>query len=202
MLFNSYEFLLLFLPVCLSGYFLLGRLGKSWGAGWLALCSIFFYAWWDYRYILLLCCSIIGNYLSGRWIATHSGTLQAKRTLAITITANLALLAYYKYADLFILTANHLLDSGIPLLNIVLPIGISFFTFTQIAFLVDTYQGKANEYRFSYYVLFVTYFPHLIAGPVLHHKEMMPQFDIARNYRPRLANLQIGFSSSACAKKC
>ncbi len=110
------------------------------------------------------------------------------------ITANLGLLAYYKYADFFILSANHMLGSAVPLLNIALPIGISFFTFTQIAFLADAYQGKANEFRFTYYVLFVTYFPHLIAGPVLHHKEMMPQFDIDRNYRPRVSNFQIGLT--------
>lgn len=192
MLFNSYQFLLLFLPVTLAGYFTLGRVGKIWGAGWLALCSIFFYAWWDYRYILLLGASIIGNYTAGRWIASHSGTPSAKRILAAAIGSNLALLGYYKYADFFVLSINSLTGSTIPLLNIVLPIGISFFTFTQIAFLVDAYQGKAREFRFTYYVLFVTYFPHLIAGPVLHHKEMMPQFDIDRNYRPRLANFQIG----------
>lgn len=194
MLFNSYEFLLLFLPVCLAGYFLLGRIHKVWGAGWLAFASIFFYAWWDYRYVLLLCGSIVGNYLSGRWIAQHGGTSPAKRLLAAAITANLAVLAYYKYADFFILSANTITGSAIPLLNVVLPIGISFFTFTQIAFLVDAYHDKAKEYRFTYYVLFVTYFPHLIAGPVLHHKEMMPQFDIDRNYRPRLANFQIGLA--------
>ncbi len=192
MLFNSYEFLLLFLPVTLAGYFLLGRVGKLWGAGWLALCSIFFYAWWDYRYVLLLGISIVGNFSAGRWITGRPGTQSAKRVLAGAIGANLVLLGYYKYADFFVLSFNSLAGSALPLLNIVLPIGISFFTFTQIAFLVDAYQGKAREFRFTYYVLFVTYFPHLIAGPVLHHKEMMPQFDIDRNYRPRLANFQIG----------
>jgi D-alanyl-lipoteichoic acid acyltransferase DltB (MBOAT superfamily) len=194
MLFNSYEFLLLFLPICLIGYFQFGRFSKNYGAIWLALCSIFFYAWWDYRYILLLSGSIIGNYHAGRWIAQHQGTQNAKRVLIGAITANLGLLAYYKYADFFILSANHMLGSTVPLLNIALPIGISFFTFTQIAFLADAYQGKAKEFRFSYYVLFVTYFPHLIAGPVLHHKEMMPQFDIDRNYSPRMANFQIGLT--------
>ena len=194
MLFNSYAFLLMFLPVCLTGYFVLGRLGKTWGAGWLALCSIFFYAWWDYRYVPLLTLSIIGNYQAGRLIAAHQETATAKRLLVAAITANMALLSYYKYADFFIGSTNDLLGMGIPLMNIILPIGISFFTFTQIAFLVDTYQGKVNEFRFVYYVLFVTYFPHLIAGPVLHHKEMMPQFDRERNYRLRAANIQIGLA--------
>ena len=102
----------------------------------------------------------------------------------MTLTANLALLGYYKYADFFIGTANTFLGTRWELLRIVLPLGISFFTFTQIAFLVDAYRGLAKEYRFTNYVLFVTYFPHLVAGPVLHHKEMMPQFDLARNYPP------------------
>jgi len=192
MLFNSYEFLFLFLPVALAGYFLLGRAGKVWGAGWLALCSIFFYAWWDYRYVLLLGTSIIGNYAAGRWIALRPNEACSRRLLGVAIGINLVLLAYYKYADFFVVSLNGLAGTSIPVLNIVLPIGISFFTFTQIAFLVDAFQGKAREFRFTYYVLFVTYFPHLIAGPVLHHKEMMPQFDIARNYQPRLANFQIG----------
>ncbi|MBL8483755.1 MAG: MBOAT family protein, partial [Rhodocyclaceae bacterium] len=100
----------------------------------------------------------------------------------------------YKYADFFIGSVNALTGSQIALLQLVLPLGISFFTFTQIAFLVDSYRGKAREYRFVYYVLFVTYFPHLIAGPVLHHKEMMPQFDLDRNYRLRAQNFQIGMS--------
>lgn len=192
MLFNSYQFLLAFLPVCLVGYFLLGSLGKSWGAGWLALCSLFFYGWWDYRYLLLIIASIVGNYLAGRRIAALDDHRGKRLVLIASIVANLGLLAYYKYADFFIQSTNIALGTAMPLLGIVLPIGISFFTFTQIAFLVDVFQGKATEYRFSYYALFVTYFPHLIAGPVLHHKEMMPQFDIDRNYRPRLANFQIG----------
>jgi len=194
MLFNSYEFILLFLPVSLTGYFLLGRAGKIFGAGWLALCSVFFYAWWDYRYVLLLSISVVGNFVAGKAIAAHHVTPKGKQLLAFAVSGNLVLLAYYKYADLFVSSANQALGLAIPLLHIVLPIGISFFTFTQIAFLVDAYQGKAKEYRFIHYALFVTYFPHLIAGPVLHHKEMMPQFDIDRNYRPRLSNFQIGLT--------
>lgn len=101
------------------------------GAGWLALCSIFFYAWWDYRYVLLLAVSIIGNYQAGRWIAAHQGTATAKRLLVAAIAANILLLSYYKYADFFIGSTNYLLGTGIPLMNIILPIGISFFTFTR-----------------------------------------------------------------------
>ncbi len=203
MLFNSYAFLLAFLPVTLFGYFAFGRLGRTAGAAWLAACSLFFYAGWDYRYILLLMGSIVGNYVAGSRIARNAGKRQGKQLLVIAVVANLILLAYYKYADFFLGNLALVLGTEVPVLGIVLPIGISFFTFTQIAFLADAYAGKVNEYRFVYYVLFVTYFPHLIAGPVLHHKEMMPQFDEERNYRPQLPDLAIGATifSIGLAKK-
>lgn len=194
MLFNSYSFLLAYLPVTVLGFFIFGRLGKTVGAAWLAVCSLFFYAWWDYRYVLLLLASICVNYLVGGYIARHAVSAEGRRVLTVGIAANLLLLAYYKYADFFISTSNAIAGSDWPILGIVLPIGISFFTFTQIAFLADAYAGKVTEYRFVYYVLFVTYFPHLIAGPVLHHKEMMPQFDEDRNYRPDPANFAIGLT--------
>ena len=192
MLFNSYAFLLGFLPATLLGYFWLGRLGKTAGACWLAACSLFFYGWWDHRYLVLLLLSICTNYQAGAYIARHAGSLNGKRVLQLAVAVNLALLAYYKYADFFIGTGNAVLGQHWPLLQVVLPIGISFFTFTQIAFLADAYAGKVNETRFIYYVLFVTYFPHLIAGPVLHHKEMMPQFDEDRNYCPQASAIAVG----------
>ena len=194
MLFNSYSFLLVFLPVTVLGFFLAGRLGKAAGAGWLAACSLFFYAWWDYRYLVLLVASICANYLVGSYIARHSASTKGRLALTIAIAANLLLLGYYKYADFFLSSSNAILGTDWPILGIILPIGISFFTFTQIAFLADAYAGKVTEYRFIYYVLFVTYFPHLIAGPVLHHREMMPQFDEDRNYRPDAANFAIGLT--------
>ncbi len=203
MLFNSYAFLLAFLPVTLLGFFAFGRLGKGAGAGWLALCSLFFYGWWDTRYLLLLLVSICANYLVGSYIARHPGSAKGRRMLAFAVVGNLGLLGYYKYADFFLSSSNALLGTEWPIFGIILPIGISFFTFTQIAFLADAYAGKVTEYRFVYYLLFVTYFPHLIAGPVLHHKEMMPQFDDARNYRANAANFSIGLTifSIGLAKK-
>ncbi|MDE2441466.1 MAG: MBOAT family protein, partial [Betaproteobacteria bacterium] len=191
---NSYTFLLVFLPVSALGFFLVGRLGKAPGAAWLATCSLFFYGWWDYRYLALLLASICANYVVGGYIAQHAASVIGRRALAIAVTANLMLIGYYKYADFFLSSANTILGTEWPILHIILPIGISFFTFTQIAFLADAYAGKVTEYRFTYYVLFVTYFPHLIAGPVLHHKEMMPQFDEDRNYRPHAANFAIGLT--------
>ena len=188
MLFNSYSFLLAYLPITVLGFFLAGRLGKVVGAAWLAACSLFFYAWWDYRYLVLLAASICANYFLGSYITRHSASAKGRLALSIGVATNLLLLGYYKYADFFLSSSNAVLGTDWPILGIILPIGISFFTFTQIAFLADAYAGKVTEYRFIYYVLFVTYFPHLIAGPVLHHKEMMPQFDEDRNYRPDAAN--------------
>jgi len=203
MLFNSYSFLLAFLPVTLFGFFLFSRLGKVSGAAWLAGCSLFFYAWWDSRYVFLLLASICGNYLAGSQIARRAGTATGRRALMLAVACNLTLLAYYKYADFFLGSLNVALGTEWPILGIVLPIGISFFTFTQIAFLADAYAGKVNEYRFVHYVLFVSYFPHLVAGPVLHHKEMMPQFDEDKNYRLSTANISIGLTifSIGLAKK-
>lgn len=173
MLFNSFSFLFLYLPVVLAGYVVLLHWRPSWIAGWLALASLFFYGYWDTRYLPLLLGSILFNY----WCARH------RRLLLFGVVANLALLAYYKYANFFL--PGHGWE-------IILPVGISFFTFTQIAYLVDCYRGGTGEYRLVHYTLFVSYFPHLIAGPVLHHKEMMPQFD--RLPRFDMADIGIGLS--------
>lgn len=206
MLFNSFAFLFGYLPIVLAGYFLLDRLtsSASWRlapAVWLALASLFFYAWWDVRYLPLLLASICVNYGAGRLIGARAGAAR-KRVLVAALALNLGLLAYYKYANFFIDSVNAVAVAAgagagsLPWsgLDIILPIGISFFTFTQIAFLVDCYRGEVREYRFIYYVLFVSYFPHLIAGPVLHHRDMMPQFADPANAHPRAANFAIGLS--------
>jgi D-alanyl-lipoteichoic acid acyltransferase DltB (MBOAT superfamily) len=193
MLFNSFSFLLLFLPASLLGFFLLAQKKQAYATAWLALVSLFFYGWWSMQYIPLLLGSILFNYGMGRLIG-HAVAPLRFRWLSFGVIANLGLLAYFKYADFFVASTNAITGSAWPLLHIVLPIGISFFTFTQIAFLVDTYQGKIAEYRFLPYVLFVTYFPHLIAGPVLHHKEMMPQFDEKKTYKISAENFSVGIS--------
>ena len=190
MLFNSLGFLFLYLPVVYAGYGWLARWRPRWTVGWLALASLFFYGYWDARYLPLLLASILFNYWCGLRIAAGAG--RRKRWLVFALAANLSLLAYYKYANFFIDSLNHVTGAQFPGLAVVLPIGISFFTFTQIAFLVDCHRGLAGEYRFTHYTLFVSYFPHLIAGPVLHHKEMMPQFD-ARP-APNAADFAVGSS--------
>jgi D-alanyl-lipoteichoic acid acyltransferase DltB (MBOAT superfamily) len=177
----------------LAGFFVIARLHRTAAAARLALASLVFYGWWDTRYLPLLLGSIILNY--GCSLCIRNAALQHKRRwLTLAITLNLALLGYYKYASFFVTSVADLSGMALSIPTIVLPIGISFFTFTQIAFLVDTYQGKVHESRFVHYLLFVTYFPHLIAGPVLHHKEMMPQFADAKNYTPAASNFAIGIT--------
>jgi len=112
--------------------------------------------------------------------------------LIIGICFNLGLLSYFKYADFFTSNINYVTGDHLKLLNIALPLGISFFTFTQIAYLVDAYKSKVREYSFVNYFLFVTFFPHLLAGPIIHHKEMMPQFEDLKNKALNYSNLNAG----------
>lgn len=195
MLFNSYGFIFLYLPLVLLGYFQLARISHAVAAGWLAVASLFFYGWWNPAYVGLLLASIACNYAFGLWIAkacTRHDEAGKKRRLAVAIAANMLLLGYYKYANFFLGSISSAAGTQFSLGEIILPLGISFFTFTQIAFLVDTCQGKVKECNFIHYTLFVTYFPHLIAGPVLHHKEMMPQFRLGSTYRFSYENMAVG----------
>jgi D-alanyl-lipoteichoic acid acyltransferase DltB (MBOAT superfamily) len=176
MLFNSLAFLAVFLPGSLAIYWALRRFHFHMVAiVALAAASYGFYIYGETTYPWLIVVSIAFNYIFGRLISSRTG---AARHLLFTcaITANLAALGYFKYANFFADNLRGL--SGISLLDhsVILPIGISFFTFTQIAFLADAYRGLAAEADPVRYFLFVTFFPHLIAGPILHHKEMMPQF--------------------------
>ncbi|HQC94968.1 MAG TPA: MBOAT family protein [Aquabacterium sp.] len=196
MLFNSYEFLFGFLPLVLGVFMLLSWRGQvRLAAAWLALGSVLFYGWWSPRYVLLLLASITANYWLGQTIAARvqqGGARSARRPLQAGIAVNLALLCYYKYANFFLDAAQTLSGVPLPAFDVILPIGISFFTFTQIAFLVDCHEGKVRESDPVHYLLFVTYFPHLIAGPVLHHAEMMPQFARRDTYRWDTRNVAIG----------
>lgn len=206
MLFNSYEFIFLYLPIALLVFFRLAQLSHAFAAAWLAAASLFFYGYWNPAYVGLLLASIVCNYVFGMWIAkahNNKGAGNGKQVLVVAITANLLLLGYYKYANFFLGSVNSATGLHFSVGDIILPLGISFFTFTQIAFLVDTWQGKVKEYNFVHYALFVTYFPHLIAGPVLHHKEMMPQFALRANYRVNWDHVAEGlllFTLGLCKK--
>ena len=194
MLFNSYEFIFLFLPVATALYFLIGRRSQDLAALWLALASLFFYGYWNPTYLPLLLISVAVNFGVGRLIAVSDAPAPRRALLIAGLAFDLILLGYYKYAGFLVETMNVGLGLGLPVPEIYLPLGISFFTFTQIAFLVDVYQRKASEYRAVHYLLFVTFFPHLIAGPILHHKEIMPQFARRRTYRLSAGNFAVGLS--------
>lgn len=176
MLFNSYLFLFVYLPIALIGSYFLIRYFKSGVTPWLLIFSLIFYGWWNPNYLILLVASISFNYLISMLIIKNEQIFHKKTFLILGITCNLGALFYFKYMNFFIQNFNTVAHTNFNYLNIILPLGISFFTFTQIAYLVDTYQGKVKEFNFINYSLFVTYFPHLIAGPIIHHSDVMPQF--------------------------
>ncbi|WP_332444999.1 MBOAT family protein [Wolinella succinogenes] len=196
MLFNSVEFIFLFLPITWVVYFGLIKQRKIFIAkAWLVGASLFFYAYWNLNYLPLLLLSIMVNFSTGSALTlSHKNSLLSpwKKLIAtFGVSFNLLLLGYYKYTD-FLFDNFNTLGFDLTLPRIILPLGISFFTFTQIAFLVDSYRGKAKEYSLLNYMLFVTYFPHLLAGPILHHKDMMPQFANSWNWVVRWKNVAIG----------
>jgi alginate O-acetyltransferase complex protein AlgI len=195
MLFNSFEFLLAFLPVVVAGYFAFNRLSGRWGNAWLVAASLFFYAWWRVEYLALLAASIAVNFTVGRAIMRRAAQGLPTRTILVAgIAFNLVLLGYFKYANFFMENLAALAGTAAPHLDVILPIGVSFFTFTQIAFLVDAHKRKAAEPDPVNYSLFVTYFPHLLAGPILHHREMMPQFADPTNKRVDWDNVARGLA--------
>ncbi len=170
MLFDSWQFICVFLPLTLAFFYFTKNLkGQFWSSLCLVVASCFFYAWWDYTYLLLLAFSVLFNYQIGLRVRAN------KRLLIFGICTNLALLIYFKYTTFVLNNVNELgFEFSVP--NIVLPLAISFFTFQQIAYLVDSYKKLVTDHSFLNYCLFVTFFPQLIAGPIVHHKEMMPQF--------------------------
>jgi D-alanyl-lipoteichoic acid acyltransferase DltB (MBOAT superfamily) len=184
MLFNSYLFIFVFLPIVLAGYFWLGRTSNLAPVVWLALASLAFYSVSNWQFLLLLVGSIAFNYAIG-WLLIAKRLRSRTRFTVLTtgVAVDLLVLGTFKYAGFFAANINAMFASGF-VVNILLPVGISFYTFTQIAFLVDAYRGHVARYAFPHYALFVTYFPHLIAGPILHHRDMIPQFESERSKRP------------------
>jgi D-alanyl-lipoteichoic acid acyltransferase DltB (MBOAT superfamily) len=184
MLFNSYAFIFLFLPIVLAGYFALGRLGNLAPVIWLALASLAFYSVTNWQFVLLLLASVAFNYVIGLLlISKRLRAVPRFAVLTIGVAGDLLVLGTFKYAGFLAANLNAMFSTGFAV-NILLPVGISFYTFTQIAFLVDAYRGEVSRYALPHYALFVTYFPHLIAGPILHHKDMIPQFERAAAKRP------------------
>jgi alginate O-acetyltransferase complex protein AlgI len=196
MLFNSYTFIFLFLPVTFAAYFFLNRKKLTLAAkAWLVSASLFFYGYWNPVYIPLILGSILFNYAVGSTLVRkRSRPVLCRWVLILGIAGDLSLLAFFKYMDFFIANINAVSSLTLQALHITLPLGISFFTFTQIAYLVDTARGSAREYSLLNYSLFVTFFPHLLSGPILHHKEMMPQFDDLRNKIPNHRHIAQGLA--------
>jgi alginate O-acetyltransferase complex protein AlgI len=184
MLFNSYPFIFLFLPITLLGHFALGRSSHLAPVIWLALASLAFYSLGNWQFVALLLGSIAFNYFIGLLLIARK--LRPRRRFAVLtlgVAGDLLVLGIFKYAGFLAANLNALFSAGITI-HILLPVGISFYTFTQIAFLVDAYRGNVARYALPHYALFVTYFPHLIAGPILHHKDMIPQFERVESKRP------------------
>jgi D-alanyl-lipoteichoic acid acyltransferase DltB (MBOAT superfamily) len=195
MLFNSHIFLFGFLPICLLVFFWLGNRGRLEAAmAWLVMASLFFYGWWNPVYLLLLGASIGVNFHLGRQISLGRGRHLGKFLLLAGVTFNLGLLAYFKYMNFLVDSVNVLAGTDFYLEKIVLPLAISFFTFQQIAYLVDAYQHETHEYSFLHYCLFVTFFPQLIAGPIVHHREMLSQFQRPEVFRPVAENISVGLT--------
>ena len=193
MLFHSVEFLFIFLPIAVIGYHLIK--GETKSRIWLISVSLFFYGWWNPKYLILIMVSMLVNFKFGSGlISTKIDTQTKKQLLIFGVVFNLLLLGYFKYLNFFIETFNNITNQSFPLHNIILPLAISFFTFQQIAYLVDASKNKITKHDFLNYALFVTFFPQLIAGPIVHHKEMMPQFDKPKNKDSVSLNFSIGFS--------
>ena len=195
MLFNSYTFIFLFLPTVLFGFHLIGKQGHHRVAiAWLVGASLFFYGWWNPAYLGLMLVSIFFNYGIGVSLGGAPKQPNKKPILIFGVIVNLGLLAYFKYANFFVDNLNNIAGTDIVLEQIILPLAISFFTFQQIAYLVDAWRGETKEYNFLHYCLFVTFFPQLIAGPIVHHKEMLPQFAKDVVYKLRSKHLAIGLT--------
>ena len=193
MLFNSYIFILLFIPLCLLGYFLLNRIRLFIPAQFFLFgMSLWFYGYFNYRYLLIIIISIFINYGLYVYIGKFREQKKALPFLIAGIVFNLGILGFFKYTDFFIDTINQVFRSNIPLLRIVLPLGVSFFTFQQISFIVDTYKGNVGKYKFIYYASFVAFFPQLIAGPIVTHDELINQFTDESKKRLDFDNLTKG----------
>ena len=183
MLFNSNEFLFVFLPATLSGFYLLGASSRTWAVRWLILASLVFYALWRPVNVLIIAPSIVINFALARILLRLNegeGSRRASKVvLLLGIAFNVAFLGYFKYTDFISGTINDVFGANLVLRHIILPLGISFITFQKIAFLIDVQAGRVRSFTFQDYCVFVLFFPQLIAGPIVHYREMLPQFHAA-----------------------
>lgn len=194
MLFNSYYFIFLFLPLALAGYYILNYVNFYRAANlFLIGMSLWFYGYFHIAYLLIICCSIIVNFFLARAMERFSENQPVKKSVLILgICANIAVIFYFKYYNFFLENINALLSRPFALKNILLPLGISFFTFQQLSYLADSYRGEVKGYSFDEYALFVSFFPQLIAGPIVLHRETIPQFRNPENRRINYRNFSRG----------
>jgi alginate O-acetyltransferase complex protein AlgI len=203
-LFNSYSFLFGFLPIVLIGFYALGAHRREWALLWLTAASLFFYAWWRPINVLLIAPSILINYALARALerTTETNPHRAKVLLVTGILFNLCFLGYFKYLNFFEASLNDAFGAGFILTQLILPLGISFITFQKIAFLVDVHGGRVNRFSLADYGLFVLFFPQLIAGPIVHCREMLPQFrTITCRFDPENAAVGVSLFFFGLAKK-
>ena len=193
MLFNSYIFVLVFLPITLIGYFMLNKINQNTISKiFLIVMSLYFYAYFNYSYLIIILTSILFNYVIGKLL--HKITNKNYRIICLImgLVFNIGVLFYFKYYDFFISNINYLLHTDFNLKHLLLPLGISFFTFQQLSYVIDCYKNTADEYPFVDYALFVTFFPQLIAGPIVLHSETIPQFNNKENHRFKPSNMNKG----------
>lgn len=193
MLFNSYVFVFLFFPITLVLYFLISKCNTSAAKSWLVLTSLYFYGYFNLNYLWIIISSILVNYSIGYAFHINSLTNYKKVFLILGVLFNLGIIGYFKYYDFFIENINTLFSTSHSIKNLLLPLGISFFTFQQLSFVIDSYNGKNLKYDFLSYCLFVTFFPQLIAGPIVLPKEMLPQFEDQTNKKVNWLNINKGF---------
>lgn len=196
MLFNSNIFIFLFLPIFIIGYWIVTRWNyRTSEKAWILVGSLVFYCWWDPKYFFLILGSISVNFLISHWILTINQTsrINGRRALLLLgIGLNLSILGYYRYTDFFIDYTNRIFGLESSFLDLALPLAISFFTFQQIAYLIESYKGNTATESFLTYACFVTFFPQLIAGPIVYHSEMIPQFTGRRKPFPNFDRLSNG----------
>ena len=194
MLFNSAVFLFIFLPVVLTGYYTLRAVGLfRFIYPWLVASSFFFYAWWEPVYLVILIASIAVNFLLGRALSKASGSGR-RGLLAVGVALNLGSIGVFKYTGFAADTINLVAGTELPVVQLLLPLGISFFTFQQITYLLAAYRGDTRDEPLLHYALFVSFFPQLVAGPIVHHGEMLPQFELLQRRRIRAVRLAAGAS--------
>lgn len=191
MLFSSYEFLFCFLPITIIGYYLILNAKKvNMARGWLVIASLFFYGWFNIKYLPIIIVSILINFAIGKGIKKEDK--YKKIYFIIGAIFNVGLLCYFKYYDFFVENINVLFKTNWTLKHLLLPLGISFFSFQQLSYLIDVYKGETKDYSLLNFSLFVTFFPQLIAGPIVLHSEIMPQFDDKEKQRLNWDNIASG----------